>query len=430
MISKLKNKAKEILLWSQKYTQTDMLYLGKGGFWLSSTFFLTSVLGLAQIIIFANFLPKEVYGTYKYILALAGTFSFLTLTGMNTAVTQAAAQSESSAILSYAVKVQLKWNFIFTAVITGLSAYYFINNNILFAESLFVLGLIFPLATTFNTYGAFLIGKKDFRRASLYGTVTPVIQTISLAIGALLTQDVFILILIYSTTGLVPNLFFYIRTFKIYKSDTLKSEDKKSVLEYSKHLSFMHVLSGIAQYVDKIVIFHYLGAVQLAVYGLALAVPERIRGYTKNMGAMIMPKLSEKTLEDINKTFYKRVLQGMAMGAIVSIAYILIAPSFYRILFPKYLEAVIYSQIFSLTLIFILPANYMSGVFNAHKMLRALYFSSLSANVIKISLYLILGKYFGIWGVIYSMLIVYLTGTLYNFHLWSRELKKEQSASA
>ncbi len=422
----IKQKLRLLLIRLQEYLHIDTLYLAKGGFWLSASFFLTSILSLVQVVIFANVLPKEAYGTYKYILALAGSFAFITWTGMNDAVTQAAAKDGSSAILSYAVKVQLKWNFLFSVVMTGLSVYYFLNHNILFAKSLFVLGLSFPLDATFNTYGAFLAGKKDFRRASLYCTVTPAIQLIALGIGALLTKDIFTLIVIYALTGFLPNLFFYIRTMRLYKPETVSEEQKTALIHYSKHLSFVHILSSIAQYVDKIVIFHYLGAIELAVYGLALAIPERIRGYVKAMASMLMPRLSEKTPEDIHETFGTRIFQGMLVGAAISAVYILLAPTFYRIFLPKYLESVFYSQVFSLTLIFALPANYIGGVFTAHKMLRPIYYSSLSANVLKILLYIILGKAFGVWGVIASLLIVYITGIIYNFYLWEKEIKKHR----
>ena len=426
MIS-IKEKTKNILLRIQEKVRIDLLYVAGGGFWLSSAFLSSSLLSLVQVIIFANVLPKEVYGSYKYILSLAGTFSFITLTGMNMAVTQAASKGASLGILPYAVKVQLKWNFLFTTAMTILAGYYFINDNTIFALSTFVLGFTFPLATTFNTYGAFLSGRKEFRRASLYNIVTVAIQLTSMAVGALLTTNIFILVVIYGVSGLLPNLFFYLRTLRLYKSEPIQQHEKEELVTYSKHLSLMHILSGVAQYADKLVIFHYIGAIELAVYGLALAVPERGRGYIKTLSTIILPKLSEKTLAEIHKTFYKRVFQGMLIGAAISGAYILAAPLFYKIFFPKYLEAIAYSQVFSLTLLFVLPSNYISSVFNAHKMLRPLYFSSLSASITKILLYLVLGKMFGIWGVITAILIMYASNTGYSFYLWEVERRRQQN---
>ena len=424
----VKQKIKNSLIKLQEYLHVDTLYLARGGFWLTAAFFLSSILGLVQVIVFANFLPKEKYGTYKYILSLAGAFSFLTLTGMNDAVAQATAKSGSSSILSYAVKIQLKWNFIFSAVLTGLSVYYFLNSNNLLAKCLFVLGITFPLATTFNTYGAFLTGKKDFKRGSIYGTISSSIQIISLITVALLTNDIFTLVITYALSILGPTLFFYFRTLKLHKSEIILEEKQKTeLLTYTGHLSFMHVLSGIAQYVDKLVIFHYLGAIELAVYGLALAIPERIRGYVKNLGVMIMPKLAEKTFEDIHKSFYKRVFQGMLIGTLMSATYILLSPIFYKIFLPKYLDAITFSQVFSLTLIFALPANYISGIFSAHKMVRPLYYSSLGASIIKITLYIVLGRLYGIWGVIASILIVYIVNIIHNFYLLETEIRKHRT---
>lgn len=425
-MAKIKDKVKKLLLNLRHYLRIDTLYLARGGFWISSTFFLSSILGLVQVVIFANFLPKEAYGTYKYILSLAGAFSFLTLTGMNDAVTQATAKHESLTVLRYAVKVQLKWNFIFSIVMTGLSGYYFISNNLLLAKSLLLLGITFPLASALNTYGAFLVGKKDFKRSSIYGVITSIIQITSLSVTATFTDDIFVLILVYALTVLVANIFFYLKTTQLYKQDSIKQEQKTELLKFSGHLSFMHILSGAAQYVDKLVIFHYLGAVELAVYGLALAVPERARGYIKTMSNMIMPKLAGKTTDTISTTFYKRIFQGMLIGTVMSIVYIFIAPIFYKIFLPKYLEAVTYSQVFSLTLIFVLPNSYMSGIFNAHKMIRPMYYSSLSTSFIKILLYLILGKIFGIWGVIMAILFVHIWSSLYNIRLLSVELHKNR----
>lgn len=421
----IKLRIKDILFKLQKRLHIDTLYLARGGFWISSSFILTSILSLVQVVIFANFLPKESYGVYKYILSLASIFSFLTLTGMNEAVTQAAARSGSTGILKHAVKTQLKWNFLFTIVMTGLAGYYFLNQNILFAKSLFVLGLAFPLNTTFNTYGAFLVGRKDFRRASIYGTITPAVQLIALAIGALITQDIFTLVIIYAIASFLPNLIFCLQTIKLYGPESISQKEEGELILYSKHLSFMHILSSIAQYVDKLVIFHYIGAIQLAVYSLALAIPERARGFIKNLSMMMTPKLSEKTVKDIHKSFYKRIFQGMLIGAVMSAGYILLAPFFYRIFLPAYLEAIAYSQIFSLTLIFVLPSNYLGNIFNAHKMLRPMYFSSLTASILKILLYIVLGKLFGIWGVIASLLIVYIVNTIYNCYLWEMEVRRQ-----
>ena len=74
-----------------------MIYLTKGGVWLvfSQVVSITSSLGLA--IIFARFFSKENYGTYKYILSLAGIISTFKLTGLPAAITQSIARGYDGA---------------------------------------------------------------------------------------------------------------------------------------------------------------------------------------------------------------------------------------------------------------------------------------------------------------------------------------------
>lgn len=423
MISKIKKKAKEWLLWSQQYTQTDMFYIAKSGFWTSFGFGITSITSLILVVAFANLLPKDIYGTYRYIMSLVGALGFLTFSGMNTALTQAVARGQEG-IIHYALKVQLKWNLLFLAVLALISGYYFISGNTILSWSLLILGLAFPFTAAFNTYGAFLVGKKDFRRSSLFGTISGSIYSLCMIFAILLTRNVVILVLTYALANMIPMIYFYFLTIKKYKPSGHNTDEEKKIFNYGAHLSLINIFSNLSQYADKISIFHFLGSIELAVYGLAMAGPERIRGYSKNLGAMILPKLSNKTIIEITPIFYKRLLQSLAVGALISLGYILIAPLAFKILLPKYLESIRYSQVISLASIFTIPASYMSGVFHSQKMLRTIYLSSTVAHISRIVLFIVFGAVWGIWGVIYASLLVYGLGFFFNILLWELEIKK------
>ena len=62
----LKQKIYEFLRWSQKYTETDNVYLLKGGFWLIVNQIISISTGIVLYIAFANFLSPHDYGIYKY----------------------------------------------------------------------------------------------------------------------------------------------------------------------------------------------------------------------------------------------------------------------------------------------------------------------------------------------------------------------------
>jgi len=175
----------------------DMVYLAKGGFWVTFGQSVTSILSLILIIAFANLLPKETYGTYRYILALAGMLNILTLTGMNSAVGRAVASGDEGA-LKASVKYQLKWNLIILAAFWVLSGYYVINGDAIFATSFFVLGIFVPSTLAFNTYGAYLDGKKEFKIANILSIISVFVYIIGVLSAILLSGEVIWLIAAYA----------------------------------------------------------------------------------------------------------------------------------------------------------------------------------------------------------------------------------------
>ena len=89
----LLNKIYKILRYSEKYTKTDMVYLAKGEFWLVSGQIISSAATFLLAIAFANLLPKETYGIYKYVLSIFGLLAISTLRGVEAALSQAVAKN-------------------------------------------------------------------------------------------------------------------------------------------------------------------------------------------------------------------------------------------------------------------------------------------------------------------------------------------------
>ena len=115
MLGKLQHKIYKALKWSEKYTKTDMVYLAKGGSWLVGGQVINTIAVLALAIGIANFLPKEIYGNYKYVLSLIAIIGAFSLTGMATAVTQAVAKGFEGN-LKYGLKISLKWSLVTSIV--------------------------------------------------------------------------------------------------------------------------------------------------------------------------------------------------------------------------------------------------------------------------------------------------------------------------
>jgi len=284
MISLIRNftvfklKIISILKWSEKYTKTDMVYFTKSSFWVTFGQIASSTLSLILIILFANLLPKETYGTYKYILSIVGMLNVFTLTGMNSAVTRAVANGNDGTLRA-SVKYQLKWNLLMFVVFLIISGYYFFHDNKLFAISFLIFAIFTPLTLAFNTYGSYLEGKKNFKFANIASVISSFIYIIGITVAILLSGEVIWLVIAYAITTFFSTFLFYL--IVLYKFKPPTKSDVEDTLKYGRELTFISFISPVASQIDKIILAHFWGPAQLAVYSLATAVPDRATSFIK-----------------------------------------------------------------------------------------------------------------------------------------------------
>jgi O-antigen/teichoic acid export membrane protein len=413
MIDKLKTKIYNLLRWSEKYFKTDMIYLARGGFWLTLGQVISSLSSFLLAIAFANLLPKETYGNYRYILSLVGILGIFSLTGMGTATTQAVARGFEGSFYS-GFKEKLKFGILGSIAALGSAIYYFSKGNYTLPIPLLISAIFLPLWQASGIYGNFLNGKKLFNYLVSWGTISQLISIFSLIITLFLTKNLFRLIAVYFISGTFSTYFFYLLTQKKFQPN--KKEDPET-LSYGKHLSLIDIFSQIAFYLDRILIFHYLGTAEVAIYSFAITPPEQIKGLLKNIQPLALPKFAEKDGKEIKKTVFKKMVKLFFFLLPVVILYILIAPILYRILFPKYLTSVFYSQIFSISILS--QSIFFLGIIilQSQKAQRQLYQLNIFTSIIQIIL-LFFGVYFyGIFGAILARVISRFIGT--GLSLWS-----------
>lgn len=395
---KLKERAISVLRWFEKYTKTDMVYLTKGGFWLGMGQVVSSSSAFLTAFAFANLLSPDVFGVYKYVLSISSIIAITTLTGMDSAVTQAVARGYDGTLIP-AFKEKMKWGTIGSLSSLIIGTYYYSQGNSTLAIAFSIVAIFMPFAESFDIYNSLLWGKKKFDVQTKYNILRKVFSLI-ITVGALfLTKNIFIIITIYFATIVIPAGFFLYKTIKNHVTNT--SQDLEN-LRYGKHLSAIHVIGLVLGELDKILIFHYLGAINLAIYTLAIAPTDQIKGLLKNVNSLAMPQFSNRTTEEIKKTIWRKVfILGLVTGTIVLI-YILVAPIFFGVFFPKYLDSIRYSQILSLSLIPVVMAGFIYTALESKKDKVGIYQYNLYNNIFSIIILIPLVYYFGIWGAIIS----------------------------
>ncbi|OGD67249.1 hypothetical protein A2442_00555 [Candidatus Campbellbacteria bacterium RIFOXYC2_FULL_35_25] len=399
LIEKSKDKTYKFLRWTEKWTKTDMVYLAKGGFWLTSSQMITSILGLILTIILANKLPKEVYGTYKYVLSFLGIIALPSISGMGSAIAQSVAKGKEGSFIP-AIKTKIKWGTLSTVLSFIFAIYYYTNDNYILASSFALLGIFTPFMESFGLYSNFLHGKKMFGNMSRYDVYSYLISVSIVGITTFFSNSVLILLMSYFGSWTLVRFIFLQITIKKFQPN--KEKDEKMV-NYGWHLSGMRVVDTISSSLDKILLWHFLGPIQVATYSLAISIPTHLIDFTKIFNRLAFPKLAEQEESSLKKILFPKILKLFLITLVSFILYILIAPLLYKIFFPQYKEAIFYSQIFGIAIL-TQPLTLIATSFTAQAKTKKLYWVNTLSPIFYIILCLLLIPTLGIIGAIMAFL--------------------------
>lgn len=403
---------------SEKYFKTDMTYVARGGFWLAMGQLFATASVLLLSVIFANFFPKESYGTYKYILSIASILGAISLTGMSSIVVQSVARGED-AVLRLAVRENLRWGkfIILTAIILA-SYYYYLQDNLLLALSILIAGSLIPVTISFGLFGSYLNGKKKFRESTLYWIFSQCFNVCGLIIGIFLTENVLILIGIYFATNAISSIFFYFFTIRTSPPNETGGSD---IILFGKHISLMNFFGTLANQLDKVLVFHFLGATNLAIYAFSIAIPEQIKGGFKSLFGLALPKYAELEVSKLRTSIIKKTLMLSGIASLIALAYIIIAPYIFQVFFPAYTDSVFYSQVYILGIITIPGISLFATYFQVRKDTKTMYKLSIIGNTATIIFSFVLIKHFGILGAVIENSVSWLVMLLSHLFYFIRE---------
>lgn len=415
-LSNFRSHFARLLNWFERIIRTDIRYLLRGGSWLLTGHGVSMVSSLALAIVFANLLPSHVYGTYKYVLSIAGILAVFTLPGINTYLAQAVARGAEKTLLP-SIRLRISWGLGAAVLALGGAVYYFFNANIELAISLSIVALFIPFFDALGLYNTYLQGKRLFKISIQYFSSTQVASTACLIGAAFLTNNLFLILLAYFIPVALLRLWFLLRTLQKYPP---QGEHDKRVGSYGTHLSLVSIPNQISAYLDSILLFHYLGPVQLAIYTFSLAPIEQIRGLYKNISPLALPKLASRTFAEINRLLRWRMFWLSIIGIIIAGVYIWVAPFAFSLLFPKYMSSVFISQLLAGLIALRLPGTFFASVMQSQISFLPkswLYFSAVPSSAF-IVLLLVLTPLYGVYGIIASKYVSLVVGGIISTIQW------------
>ena len=399
-MKQVKQQSYQFLRWLERFTGTDMVYLTKGLSWLFSAQMMGVLASAVTIIAFSRLAPKEVYGTYQYVLSYISILSIFVLPGVSTAVTQALARSIDG-VFWEGLKLKLRFSVLATVAGLALAGYYAMQGNITLAISIAALGLGLPFMTTLNLYRSILVSKQRFATASQFEALSRIFITVVVVTTLFFTTSIPVIIIAFVVATIVVRAVTLLLTLRLVSLNT-KRETKS--ITYAKHLSLMTVLPILAGQADKILVWHYLSAADLALYAVALIPVEQFRGVLNNLRTLAFPKFSTQPIAQIKETLLQKIKRFEIGITVVMVGYIVLAPWAFAWVLPQYVDAVPYTQVLALLLL-AAPRTLLSTVLKAKMRTKELYTIRIAGPLVRISLLLWSIPNYGLWGAVIAALL-------------------------
>ncbi|HUJ09748.1 MAG TPA: oligosaccharide flippase family protein [Verrucomicrobiae bacterium] len=276
--------------WTHVRTSDTVRYfIGKGAY-LMPLNFLGQALGFVSAILYAHFLSPAQYGRYSYVYSTVGVLSFLSLPGIATAITQAAAQ-DFDGFFSRGTRVRLRFSLVgcIAIVAIGFACWRSKGNEIMI--SFLLAAVLFPFFYAMDSFWSVLSAKKQFERLATFRAIQMLCVASMTWTVVVLTQWIPLVFLANFGTTALTNLIFYRWTLRHQIHNDRVRPDS---LGYGKRLSVLNVLYSIESRIDNVMLGTFLPFQTLGWFTMADRLDDAsTKGLWTITSQMLFPRLAE-----------------------------------------------------------------------------------------------------------------------------------------
>ncbi len=371
-------------------------YLINGLSNLSAASLVGILCGLATAYAFANYLDKELFGQYQFILTLITLFSIFSLRGVQYSIIQGVRNKESNVLINNITKF-----IVYALPIAGvgllISIYYFYSAGEALGISILIAAVTFPFFKGFSFYSTIFTARKEFKKQAIFDSIYSLIPTVFIILAIFTISNITQLVSIYLLSNIVVSGILLYIAIKMTRNEhvaQLVNQSPTKALHRSTNISIVE----FEKMVHQLLIFNILGATALATYALAALPVREMTRIQKMLRILALPKITEIDKTKIKKILYSKTVSLFSIFSFISLLYVIAAPFVLPLLFPQYPESVLLTQI----IIWMLPFSsifliYQALVFYSNeKKLYAINILTLTVRIILVSAGII---YSGLTGV-------------------------------
>lgn len=310
---------------------------------LGGATFIMALCGIATNVIWTRWLPQEVFGGFKVVFALVNMVGTVCLLGTGQATLMSAAQNADGNLIRL-IRGKLFANVGGSLLLLVAAGYYVYgaNSNGSIAFGLVSAALIFPVYNITDLWTSWLNGKSRFRelatgRALIY--ILPLSSLVSVVFFDI--SELWKVALIYFTLTSLQNIIMLKRILALRANSTCD----EGILAVGRHATFAMMLGGIVS-LDVLILNHFFSAADVAIYSVALVLPDLIKSLLSIIGQLFAPKVNAGQPLSVFWANYKEIFLILTVGLVaVGVIGFFLLPLVVPLLFSeKYIASAQYSK--------------------------------------------------------------------------------------
>ncbi|MCZ7585337.1 MAG: oligosaccharide flippase family protein [Deltaproteobacteria bacterium] len=386
----------------------DFDYVAHGGAYLAVDHAVNVGTSIITTVVLTNVLPKELYGSYAYLIGIFLLVLPLTLPGMSSAMIRSVSRGKEGTYRQ-GTRLRVLGGIAGTVSLAGVAAVFVGTDRSEQAFVLVALCVLYPLAFAADDYKTFFHARREFKTyAVVNGLVNVTVAGSTVAAALTVPRLLPVLGANIGARALCNAVAFFVADRRRVNADA-----DGDFARDGRNLSFVAAVNNISFTIDQVLVGSLFTMEIMASYALATRLSEPFRFLGVLINRLAWPKAVKMRGSDaagkFTSKFYLLVL-GAAALTLLSFAVI---PPVMRWLFPMYTDAVGLSLLMIVSALVSVLVTYLETYFISQDHLqRFYYFASTARPTATIVLMYPFIHWWGFVGAVYARLVVRAAATL------------------
>jgi len=353
--------------------------------------------GLVTFAILTRTLTKEQFAIYSLVFGFVSILRLTALPGLGTAVSQAFARGLPGGFRR-AVKLSLLGSFIGAIIMLGGAWRHFYVEEVTTGQALLVAGVCFPLVVGLKFWRNAAMGSERYGRLLWFDSLSSALKCGAVILCAYLFPGLLFPVVI--AAFIAPALINVVATIEQLFNVASDAEREPSSVEYGIRTTIYQLPTVLAQQLDKLLLFYFVSPEALAVYTVALRIPELARTVVGETNATLGPVFAREHI-------YTRSLHHFSLklwllyGVVSTAGALFVVPYLLPMLAGKsYTGAVSYGQIMTVGVALGYLGDIQFRYIKSHLHSQIFFTITMTKAVFDCVLILGLAYYFGLAGVV------------------------------